>query len=412
MDRDLKNAGECLKLKTWDFGVVGAGIVGCAVARELRFRYPEKSIVIIEKESKAGSHASGRNSGVIHSGINQKPGSLKAALCVRGSALLRNFCKNSMIPMREVGTVVLARTEEEGATLRELERRARANGVNGVRILQEAELANIEPYARGREALLSPSGGIVDKEKLVSGLAAESARLGVCLRFDSKVTKIEERGEHLIVKTQQSDLEVKFLINSAGLYADRVAQMLGVGYDFCVVPFRGDYYRLMPERSYLVNSMIYPTPDLEMPFLGIHLTKRTDGSVIVGPNALLAMGRENYRDSSVNWLETLQTIFDMRFIRLVTDEGFLRIALNEAKLSLSKRAFVKAAKELVPDICETDLLQDQSGIRAQLVDQKGRLVDDFVFERTDKSLHILNAVSPGLTCALAFAEHVANLIAS
>lgn len=399
-------------MKTWDFAVVGAGIVGCAIARELKLRYPEKNVLVIEKESSPGVHASGRNSGVIHSGINQKPGSLKAALCVRGSALLRNFCKKSMVPMKEVGTVVVAQTDEESATLRELVRRATANGVIGVRILQKDDLAKVEPYACGKEALLSPTGAIVDKAKVVTGIVADSAELGASYSFDSRVRKICDKADHLIVKTQQSDMRVKFLINCAGLYADQVAQMMDVGGEFCLVPFRGDYYRLLPERSYLVNSMIYPTPDLEMPFLGIHLTKRIDGSVIIGPNATLAMGRENYRNSKINWGESLQMIFDTRFIRLITDKDFFRIALDQAKLSISKKAFATAAKRLVPRISEDDFLQEQSGIRAQLVDRKGRLVDDFVFERTDKSFHVLNAVSPGFTSAMAFAQHVVNLIST
>jgi L-2-hydroxyglutarate oxidase len=188
-----------------------------------------------------------------------------------------------------------------------------------------------------------------------------------------------------------------------------VAWMMNVGRDYFVIPFRGDYYRLRPENSYLVNSMIYPAPNLELPFLGIHLTKRTDGSVIVGPNASLAMGRENYKDSGVNWGEALRTITNIRFARLIADFDFLRIAFGELKLSISKRAFLKAAKALVPAISEDDLLQDQSGMRAQMVDGKGHLVDDFLFERTDKSFHILNAVSPAMTSALSFAEHVVNL---
>jgi len=397
-------------LRTWDVVVVGGGIVGCAIAREIKFRDPNKSVVILEKEGKVGAHTSSRNSGVIHSGINQKPGSLKASLCVRGSALLKDFCNRSGIPCREVGTVVLASSDEESAIIRELERRGEANGVPSVRILDQRALGKIEPYARASEALISATGAIVDSAKLVAGVAADAQKNGVSLAFDAKVRKIHDQGSVLVVDTAGSSFHAKLLINCAGLYADQVAWMMNVGHDFCIIPFRGDYYRLKPEKTFLVNSMIYPAPNLDLPFLGIHLTKRTDGSVIVGPNAALAMGREKYKDSSISWNETLRMLLDVRFARLVANIDFFRIAIKELRLSLSKTAFLKAAQRLVPAISEDDLLSDQSGIRAQLVDRKGHLVEDFLFERTDKSFHVLNAVSPGMTCALSFAEHVVNLI--
>jgi len=400
------------KMKTWDFVVVGAGIIGCSIARELELRNPKKSVILLEKEGSPGKHTSSRNSGVIHSGINQKPGSLKAALCIRGGALLKTFCRRSDIPMKEVGTVVLARNDEERAILRELERRAMGNGVQGVRILDADLLKRTEPYAQGTEALLSPAGAIVDSTKLVEGIAADGSSNGVSFVFDAEVKEIRDKGDHLAVSTLKCAFQTKFLVNCAGLYADRVAWMMDVGRDFCVFPFRGDYYRLKPERSYLVNSMIYPTPNLELPFLGVHWTKRTDGSVIVGPNAMLALGREKYKDASINWRDTLHMLLDIRFARLMSDFDFLRIAVNELKLSMSKGAFVRAAKQLVPSVSEDDLLPDQGGIRAQLVDRKGHMVEDFVFERTDKSFHVLNAVSPGMTCALAFAGHVTDLISA
>ncbi len=396
-------------MRTWDVAVVGAGIVGCSIAREITLRQPNKSVIVLEKEDRAGAHTSSRNSGVIHSGINQKPGSLKAALVVRGSTLLRDFCRKSGIPEKQVGTVVVARNDQESATIRELERRANANGVQGVKIVDQKELKQIEPYAVAREALISPTGAIVDSGLLASGMAADAARKGASLVFDAKVQGISDQDGELIVKTSKSDFHVKFLINCAGLYADQVAWMMDVGRDYFVIPFRGDYYRLRTESSHLVNSMIYPAPNLELPFLGIHLTKRTDGSVIVGPNASLALGRENYKGSGMNWGETLRMISNSRFIRLMADFDFLQIALEELKLSMSKKAFLKAARELVPAISEDDFQPDQSGMRAQLVDRKGHLVEDFLFERTDKSFHILNAVSPAMTSALSFAEHVVSL---
>jgi L-2-hydroxyglutarate oxidase LhgO len=239
-------------MRVWDVGVVGAGIVGCSIAREVKLRHPNKSVIVLEKESRAGAHASSRNSGVIHSGINQKPGSLKAAMCVRGSTLLRDYCKESGIPVREVGTVVVARNDEESATIRELERRANANGVRGIRIIDVNELKRIEPYAAAREALISPRGAIVDSSRLVSSMAADAARNGVSLVYDAKVEEIPDKGDDLLVKTPRSDFHIRFLINCAGMYADQVAWMMNLGRDYFVVPFRGDYYRLRPERTYLV----------------------------------------------------------------------------------------------------------------------------------------------------------------
>ena len=397
-------------MKVWDFAVIGAGIVGCAIARELRIRYPEKDVVVIEKEDRVGAHTSGRNSGVIHSGINQKPSSLKAKLCVQGSQLLRTFCRNADVPMREVGTVVLARSDEESATLMELQRRAKANGVPGVQLLDQEMLKRVEPFARANEALLSPTGAIVSCGQLVASVAADATKRGVSMILGAEVREILDKGDRLLIKTARSDFEAKYLVNCAGLHADQVAWMMDAGREYCVIPFRGDYYHLRPERGFLVNSMIYPAPNLELPFLGIHLTRRTDDSVIVGPNAWLALGREHYKGSPINWHDTVRMLCDLRFARLMSDPDFLKIALKELRLSISKGAFAEAAGELVPEIGKDDLASDQSGIRAQLVDRRGHLADDFVFERTEKSFHVLNAVSPAMTSALAFAEHVADLI--
>jgi L-2-hydroxyglutarate oxidase len=397
-------------LAVWDYCVIGAGIVGTSIAREIKSRRPDKMVVILEKENRVGAHTSSRNSGVIHSGINQKPGGLKAKLCVRGNALLKDFCKKEGVPMKEVGTVVLARNEEEGEIIRELQRRATANGVVGVKIIGREELKQIEPYAEAREALVSPSGAIVDNARLVEAVAEDATRRGVSLALNSNVRSIVDRKDYLAVETRNSVYDTKYLVNCAGLYADKVAWMMDLGRDYCVMPFRGDYYRLIPEKSYLVNSMIYPAPNLEMPFLGIHLTKRTNGSVILGPNASLALGREKYRDAGVNWFEALDLLLNLRFVRLISDFDFFKIAVHESWLTLNKGAFVKAAQCLVPAIKGEDLVHDQSGIRAQIVDRNGHLVDDFLFEQTEKSFHVLNAVSPAMTCGLSFAEHVADLI--
>lgn len=381
-------------------------MVGCSVARQLKLSHPEATIVVLEKEPWVGAHTSGRNSGVIHSGINQKPGTLKARLCVRGGMLLKEFCRTHGVPFKEVGTVVLARTAEEGEVLKELHRRAEANGVRSVSILNSTELATVEPFAHAQEALLSPTGAIVDSPRLVAELSRDANALGVMFVFGAKVKKLVDKGGYLDIETDKSHIQTRFLVNCAGLYADQLAWMMDVGRDYCIVPFRGDYYQLKPNRNQLVRSMIYPAPDLNLPFLGIHLTRKTDDSVIVGPNALLALGREKYRDARVNWHETLRMLLDLRFVKLMSRPSFLRLALRELRLSVSKHEFVEEAKTLVPALRADYLIPAQSGIRAQLVDKDGRLVDDFVFSETDKSFHVLNSVSPGLTSALAFAEEI------
>ncbi|HKM76351.1 MAG TPA: L-2-hydroxyglutarate oxidase [Candidatus Bathyarchaeia archaeon] len=393
----------------WDFVVVGAGIIGCSIARQLKLGHG-KDVLVLEKESVPGLHASGRNSGVIHSGINQKPRSLKAKLCVRGGYLLKEFCKKNEVAMKEVGTVVLARTDQEIDVIGDQKLRAEENGVQGVRILDRQELKQIEPFAEAKQALFSPYGAIVDSKNLIAKIAQDSNRSGVHYEFGARVLKIEDEGDFLKIRTNNNEFYGKYLVNCAGLYADRIAQLMGVGNDYCIMPFRGDYYRLKAERGYLVNSMIYPAPNLAVPFLGIHLTRRTDDSVIVGPNALLALGREKYRDAHINWEETLHMLLDVRFTKLMSDRAFMKLAFQELKLSLSKEEFAKAAQDLVPEITSRDLIHDQSGIRAQLVDSKGHLVDDFLFDQTEKSFHVLNAVSPGMTSALAFAEEVDRII--
>jgi L-2-hydroxyglutarate oxidase LhgO len=396
-------------LRIWDFVVVGAGIIGCSVARQLKLSH-RKSVLVLEKESEPGLHASGRNSGVIHSGINQKPGSLKAKLCVGGGYMLKEFCNSNGIIMKEVGTVVLASSDEEIEVINDQKVRAEKNGVQGVRILDRQQLKQIEPFAEAKQALLSPHGAIVDSKNLVAKIAQDGTSRGVHYAFESGVHKIVDGGDFLKIRTRENEYFGKYLINCAGLYADRIAQLMDVGNDYCIIPFRGDYYRLRPERTYLVNSMIYPAPNLALPFLGIHLTRKTDDSVIVGPNALLALGREKYRDAPVNWEETLRMLLDIRFTKLMSDPEFMKLAFHELEFSVSKSKFAKAAQELVPEIMASDLVHDQSGIRAQLVDSKGQLVDDFLFDQTEKSFHLLNAVSPGMTSALAFAEEVDQII--
>ena len=392
--------------RTYDVAVVGAGVIGCAVARALASRCRGR-IIVAEKEAGIAFHTSGRNSGVIHSGFNPKPGTLKAKLCVLGSRMLRQYCRRTAVPMNQVGTVVLAQNDSEIRTLHELQRRAKLNGVQGVRIIDKNDLKKLEPHARAVEALVSPTGAIVDSQALVRRLWRDCLRKGGRFLFNWKLRQIREKSGVLRIKSASGKIIVaRFLINCAGLYADSLAHQLGVGLDYRIVPFRGDYFRLTRDRSYLVNSMVYPTPDLNFPFLGIHLTRTVHGDVIVGPNASLALGREAYSGRAANPIELLQTVVSSQFLRLLSKPEFLRMAGREMWISMVRSRFAAGAQALVPEIRPEYLERGMSGIRAQLVDSKGNLVDDFVSASTEMSFHVLNAVSPGLTCSLAFADMI------
>lgn len=389
--------------------IVGGGVLGCSIARQLASSAPLVGLALLEKEGQVGLHASSRNSGVIHSGFNLKPGTLKASFCVEGSRRLREYCATHGIPMQQVGTLVVATDEEDHPVLRELEGRGQANKVPGVRIIEGHELRNLEPYVGGLEALYSPTGSILDSQAYVRTLAEEARRRGVQIFLGVKVTGVKENG-CVEVTTSAGRLRAGLLINCAGLYADKVGHMVGAGLRYAIIPFRGEYYELLPHRTHLVRSMIYPVPNLEFPFLGIHFTKRVGGGVIVGPNAVLAPGREAYDNRQLNAQEVFEALTWTGFLRALTEPRFLEVAIHEATTSMSKKKFVNTAKRLLPCLRPEDLVPGMAGIRAQLVERNGRLVDDFVVEFTDRTVHILNAVSPGLTSSLSFADYVVNML--
>ncbi len=379
--------------------VIGGGIIGTAIGLELSRRKVGR-VTILEKEPSLGRHASGRNSGVIHSGINQKPGSLKAKMCLEGSRRLRDYCRRRGVPMNEAGTLVVARNEAELATLERVLKMGQECGVPGLTLLSEKELKAKEPIARGLAALFSPTGAAVDSLALLEALAEEAKGLGVQYRLSHKVIQIE--GKKIL--TDRGEVEADHLINCAGLEADRIAHLMGVGKEYRVIPFRGEYMEL---KGCAVRAMIYQPPDLRFPFLGIHLTRETDGRVLAGPSAVLAFGREAY-EKEWNWREMFEMFFSPAFLKLVTSPVFLGLAFKNAALSFSQRAFLKEIQSLVSGLKSDQLLPYRSGIRAQIVDSKGRLVDDLLVEYRDSSTHVLNAVSPGMTCSLAFAEYVVD----
>ncbi len=399
-----------------DIAIIGGGIVGLSIARELSSRF-KGNFSVLEKEPYIGMHTSSRMTGVLHSGINQKPGTLKAKLCVEGNRRWKDYildkCTEYEVPvdqvMKEVGTLVVATDYRERGVLAELLSRSIANRVPGVRVLDKEQLHEKEPYADGIDALYSPTGAIIDPKTVLNFVADDTKRNGVEILTNQRVIGIGNNNGTIEIKTDTNKFRSKYVINCAGLYADRIGHMMGVGLDYRIVPFRGEYYELVPEFNYLVNSMIYRAPNLKFPFLDIHFTTTVNDKVIVGPNAALALGRESYSNSEINFRELFDMLTDPRFLMLARNREFLNLTVKESMTSLFKSRFVRAAQRLVPSISEKILTRGHpSGIRAQLVDSRGKLVEDFVLEHTENSSHILNGVSPAFSSALASADHLVD----
>ena len=383
--------------------MIGAGAIGASAA--LHLARTGARVVVLEKEAGPARHQSGRNSGVIHAGYNLKPGTLKAKYCVEGSRRLRAYCREREIPMVEGGILIVARSEAERATLLELHRRAQGNGVQS-RLVDADEVRAIEPHARGIAGLHAPEGASFDATAYVRALLAEGEQLGVELHYGMRVRSWTE-GPDVELDTTGGRFSAPVLLNCAGLHADRVAGT--VARDLRIVPFRGYYAELRPERITLVRSHVYAAPDLTFPFLGVHLSRRVDGRVIVGPGAMLAFGREAYRFWQVNPGDFAGTLLWSGFYRLFRDRRFRSLLVGEVQKSLSLRAVWREAQLLIPDLASHDLVRSFAGNRAQVVSRNGQLMDDIVVRETSRTVHVLNAVSPGLTCSLPFGDELARV---
>ncbi|HEY7484189.1 MAG TPA: L-2-hydroxyglutarate oxidase [Streptosporangiaceae bacterium] len=388
-------------------GVVGAGILGLAVARRLGQLRPDATVTVLDKEDRIAAHQTGHNSGVAHAGLYYAPGSLKARLCRRGIGLLKDYCAERGIPYDECGKVVIARTDAEVGPLREIERRATANGVPGLRWLSGAELREIEPHAAGVAALHSPQTAIVDFVAVARAYADDVTKAGGAVRLGFDVTGIGANTT-VTVHAAGDTLEFDRLVVCAGLQSDRVARLAGDTDGPAIVPFRGEYYRLVPGRSDLVRGLIYPVPDPRYPFLGVHFTRRIDGTVDVGPNAVLALAREGYRQRDIVARDLWETLRWPGFRRLAARHW--RTGLREIYGSVSKGAFVRAARGFVPELTTADVVPAPAGVRAQAVDPDGSLVDDFRIGRRGPVVTVRNAPSPGATSSLAIAEHIADQV--
>ena len=388
--------------------VVGAGILGLAVARELTARRPTLTLAVLEREERVGTHQTGHNSGVVHAGIYYAPGSLKARLCVAGARELYEYCEEHGVVHERCGKVIVATDESELGRLEELERRGRANGVPGLRRLSASELGELEPHARGVAALHSPATGIADFEGVARAMARELLERGVTVATGCGVSDVERGPDGVVLRHARGATRAGRAVFCAGAWSDRLAVAAGAPADPRIVPFRGAYLRLRPERRHLVRALIYPVPDPRLPFLGVHLTRHVDGEVLVGPTALIAPARDAYSLRRVSGRDLASTLTWPGTWRMA--RRWWRTGMTEMRYAGSRRAFAAAAARYVPELQPSDVVPAFAGVRAQALGRDGRLVDDFVLSEADGALHVRNAPSPAATSALAIARLIVDRV--
>ena len=388
----------------YEVAVIGGGIVGLATARAVAARLPGVDLVVIEKETEPATHQTGHNSGVLHTGIYYTPGSLRAKLCVQGHRAMAEFCRHEGLPFRGGGKVVVATTRAQVPRLEELQRRGNLNGVRGLRRLDGDQLREREPHARGVAALDVPEAASVDFAAVARRIAAD---LPGELRTGAPLEAVEV-GEVVALHAGGSRVTARLVVNCGGLHSDRVARLAGATPEVRIVPFRGEYYRLSDQAASLVRSLIYPVPDPTFPFLGVHFTRRVDGTVEVGPNAVLALGREHYRGSCPNAADIAEMLRFGGFWRLVGRHW--RAGSAELWRSRIRAVYARSARALVPEVSGADLLPGGAGVRAQAVGADGRLVDDFWIQESPGFVHVLNAPSPAATASLTIGDHLADLV--
>jgi (S)-2-hydroxyglutarate dehydrogenase len=389
-----------------DLAVVGGGIVGLALARELTRRHPRLSVCVLERESRLAAHQTSHNSGVIHAGIYYEPGSLKARLCVEGARELYSYCAERGIAHERCGKLIVAVESSELPRLEELKRRGMANGVPGLRRLDAAGIRELEPHARGVAGLHSPATGIVDFAAVARSYARDALEDGATVATGCEVREVRVGSGSLRIEHARGDLQASHAIFCAGAWADRLAVAAGADPDPRIVPFRGVYLRLTPERRSLVRSLIYPVPDPALPFLGVHLTRGIDGEVLIGPTAMPALARDAYRLGRVRYADALEVLGWPGTWRMLA--RWWRAGAIELRHAISSAALMRAAARYVPELGAADVRPAFAGVRAQALARDGRLVDDFAFSATERALHVRNAPSPAATSALAIARHVAD----
>jgi L-2-hydroxyglutarate oxidase LhgO len=393
---------------TYDIAVVGGGILGVATAMELTHRFPKLTVGVVEKEKALAAHQTGHNSGVIHTGIYYKPGSLKAKNCVTGVSSLLAFCDENNIKYNLCGKVIVATREDELGRLDDLYERGKANGVAGLEMIGPERLKEIEPHAAGIKALWSPNTGIIDYTEVTEAYGRKFEKNGGEILTDHKVNDIKKGSNgRVTLITSQGDVSAKYMVNCAGLYAHSIAHKMGVPYDLRIIPFRGEYFTLSPEGQTMIKGLIYPVPDPRFPFLGVHFTRGIHGDVEAGPNAVLALAQEGYSKFKINVKETLATLGFKGFWIMAAKHW--KTAYQEYYRSFSKGTFTKSLQRLVPEIEKRHLTGGGAGVRAQAVERNGFLVDDFRISQTENAIHVRNAPSPGATASLSISKGIVDM---
>jgi (S)-2-hydroxyglutarate dehydrogenase len=390
-----------------DVIIIGGGIVGLATALQIKNSNPILKILLLEKENELAKHQTGNNSGVIHSGIYYKPGSLKATNCIRGYHLLIDFCKENGILFDLCGKIIVATHEAEKPLLNNLFVRGEQNGLTNLKRLAQSELKEYEPHVKGIEGIFVPQTGIVDYKVVAEKYGEVLRQKGAEIKLGEKVIDIKTTSQEVTVITSTQSYTSKLIINCAGLYSDKVARMTTKNLNVKIIPFRGEYFKLKKEKEYLVKNLIYPVPDPNFPFLGVHFTRMAKGGVEAGPNAVLAFQREGYKKSQINLAELGETLLWPGFQKVAAK--YWRTGMSEMYRSFSKAAFTKALQKLIPEIQESDLVEGGAGVRAQACDREGGLVDDFMIIEERQVIHVCNAPSPAATSSLAIGETVSRL---
>ncbi|MCP4120778.1 MAG: L-2-hydroxyglutarate oxidase [Bacteroidetes bacterium] len=394
----------------FDYIIVGAGIIGLATALELLERNPDIQLAIIEKEDSEAKHQTGRNSGVLHSGIYYTPGSLKAKNCIDGYYKMIDFCREHEVDFDICGKVIVATSDDQLPALEKIYQNGLSNGLEGIRYINQEELYKIEPHISSVNALLVPQTGIIDYKRVCSVMRTMIVSKGGQFFFGHKVLGIEQEPDTIKVLTSQQTIQGKFLITCAGLYSDKLAGMTGIELPCKITPFRGEYFKLKEDKKHLVNHLVYPVPDPNFPFLGVHFTRMINGDREAGPNAVLAFAREGYTKLKINIPELAETLLFSGFRKLARKH--MAMGIMEMKRSFSKKAFARELQKLMPEIEADDLEPAIAGVRAQALNNDGSLVDDFLFAGSKNVLHVVNAPSPAATSSLAIATHIADKVAA
>lgn len=394
----------------YDVVIIGAGILGLSTALALLKKSPSLKVALLEKEARIAFHQTGHNSGVIHSGIYYKPGSLKAENCRKGVKLLYTYLDQKGIPYEKCGKLIVAKNEQELPALAELERRGKANGVPGLKLIHKEEIKEYEPHCAGIRALFSPDTAIVDYVDVAEAYLKDIQAAGGTLYLNQKVVKVKNLPDGVVLETEDAHYLAKQVVNCSGFYADKVANLSDRSISSKqIIPFRGEYYELKPEKRGLVKGLIYPVPNPEFPFLGVHLSKTMDGRVEAGPNAVLAMAREGYKKSDFSLSAVKDYLAYPGFWKMASQ--YWKVGLYELYRSYSKQAFLKSLQTLIPELTKEDLIPAEAGVRSQVVLPSGKLQDDFLLIEQPRWVHVLNAPSPAATASLAIGEKIASLVA-